>query len=85
MDSPPLQDAPAAVWILHGDAGVAVCLQVAGLDRNLYDLQHKCCCIISEANVSMKASTVSVDLCFQNSLRTFIFLPVEAFCYSFQV
>lgn len=34
--------------------------------------------LISEANVSMKASTAfTVDLCFQNSLHTFIFLPVE--------
>lgn len=38
-DSLPLQDTPAAVRILHGDAGAAVRTQVAGLHRNLTDLQ----------------------------------------------
>ena len=38
-DSLSLQDTPATVRILHGDAGVAACLQVAGLDRNLGDLR----------------------------------------------
>lgn len=37
-DSLSLQDTPATVRVLHGHAGVAVCLQVAGLDRNLGDL-----------------------------------------------
>lgn len=34
-----LQDAPAAVRVLHGDAGLTVRLQVALLHRNLCDLQ----------------------------------------------
>lgn len=37
-DSLSLQDTPATVRILHGDAGLAVRLQVAGLDGNLDDL-----------------------------------------------
>lgn len=37
-DSLSLQDTPAAVRILHHDAGVAVRLQVTGLDWNLGDL-----------------------------------------------
>ncbi len=37
-DSLSLQDTPATVRILHRDAGVAVSLQVAGLDWNLGDL-----------------------------------------------
>lgn len=39
INSPSLQDAPAAVGIPQGHAGRAVGLQVAGLDRNLGDLQ----------------------------------------------
>lgn len=39
INSLSLQDTPATVRILQGHAGLTVGLQVAGLDRNLCDLQ----------------------------------------------
>jgi len=78
-DSPALQHTPAAVRVLHGHAGVTVCLQVTRLDRHLGDLsrtQTQTRCDQGGAVWNGFSSFMAVRFLI-NSLTSFIYLKIR--------